>query len=93
MGFHGFRVSVWADEKVLEVGAGDGVHLEMVNFLLHVLYYCYRHLGSVPEAARWLAIPGGPVKSPRCLLPPRAPGALTQPVAASWHRQNRAPCC
>lgn len=24
VGFHGFRVSVWADEKVLEVGAGDG---------------------------------------------------------------------
>ena len=24
MGFHGFRVSVWADEKVLEVGDGDG---------------------------------------------------------------------
>lgn len=65
MGFHGFRVSVWADEKVLEVGAGDGVHLEMVNFLLHVLYYCYRHLGSVPEAARWLAIPGGPSKEPK----------------------------
>lgn len=47
------------------MGAGDGVHLEMVNFLLHVLYYCYRHLGSVPEAARWLGIPGGPVKGPK----------------------------
>ena len=23
MGFHGFRVSVWADEKVLEVGDGE----------------------------------------------------------------------
>ena len=24
VGFRGFRVSVWADEKVLEVGVGNG---------------------------------------------------------------------
>lgn len=47
------------------------VHLEMVNFLLHILYsYLKRrktkaqHLGSVPKAARWLAVPGGASKEP-----------------------------
>lgn len=76
------------------------VHLEMVNFLLHILYsYLKRrktkaqHLGSsVPKAAQWLAVPGGASKEPEVSAATAGTGAFTQPVASSWHRRNRVPC-